>query len=154
MNADLTGRLNFSCSITGNDPKKGPQKLQKLFKNVFFKKFPWRRRKQHESPAYFFRQPAELFPLDFQKLLVCKFSKRVSPEKFHWNWESSFDNSATFFARIGQKKSLSVQKWKKKLEIKLFFVKMLFWTRRKQLQHPCGKTRKEAENFLLNVWKW
>ena len=55
MNAVLTGRANFSCSITGNDLKKGPQKMQKLFKNIFFKKFPWRRRKQHESPADFFR---------------------------------------------------------------------------------------------------
>ena len=58
-----------------------------------------------------------------------------------------------FFARIGQK-NRSVSKNEKKLEIKLFFVKMLFWTRRMQLQHPRRKTWKEAENFLLNVWKW
>ena len=46
-NAVLTGRPNFSCSITGNDLKNGPQKLQKIFKNIFLKKFPWKSRKQH-----------------------------------------------------------------------------------------------------------
>ena len=68
-NAVSRGRPNFSRSITGNDPKKGPQKMQKLFKSFFFKKFPWRCRKQLESPAplIFFGQPAESFPLDIQK---------------------------------------------------------------------------------------
>ena len=31
---------------------------------------------------------------------------------------------------------------------------MLPWTRRMQSQHPRRKTRKEAGNFQLNVWKW
>ena len=104
----------FCCSITGNDPKKSPQKLHKLFKNIFIKKFPWRRRKQHESPAYFFRQPAELFPLDFQKTLVCKFSQRISPEKFHWNWESTFWQLRYLFCKIWSKLSVRVQKGEKK----------------------------------------
>ena len=79
----------------------------------------------------FFGEPAESFPLDIQTKTICKFCKKLSPESFHWNWEFSFDNSATFLARIGQKNSLC-PKMKKKLELKLFFVKMLFWTRKMQ----------------------
>ena len=67
MNVVFTGRANFSCSITENDLKKGPQKMQKLFKNFFFKKFPWRGRKQLESPADFFSTASQIFPLDTQK---------------------------------------------------------------------------------------
>ena len=105
-------------------------------------------------PRWFFSDSQrKVFRSIFKKSTICKFCKKLSPESFHWNWESSFDNSATFFARICQK-NRSVSKNEKKLEIKLFFVKMLFWTRRKQLQHPCRKTRKGAEDFLLNVWKW
>ena len=60
-NAVLTGRPNFSRSITGNDLKKGPQKMQKLFKSFFFKKFPWRGRKRLESPADFFADSSRNF---------------------------------------------------------------------------------------------
>ena len=78
--------------------------MQKLFKNIFFKLFPWRGRKQLESPADFFSdsQP-KVFRSIFKKRTFCKFCKKISPESFHWNWESSFDISATFFARVGQK---------------------------------------------------
>ena len=57
-----------------------------------------------------------------------------------------------FFLQELVKKIAQCPKMKKKLEIKLFFVKMLFWTRRMQLQRLRRKTRKEAEKFLLNVW--
>ena len=80
--------------------KKSPQKMQKLFKIIFFKMFLWRGRKQLESPACFFRQPAELFQLDFQKITVCKFSKRISRENFHWNWESSLTTPLVFFREL------------------------------------------------------
>ena len=58
------------------------------------------------------------------------------------------------FLRELVKKISVCPKKKKKLEKKLFFVKNLLWTRRLQFQHPRRKTRHEAENFLLNVWKW
>ena len=121
-NAVLTGRPNFSQSITGNDLKKGPQKMQKFFKVIYFKMFFWRGRKQLESPDDFFRQAAEIFPLDIQKILICKFSKGFSPESFYWNWESSFDNSATFFSRNAQK-IYTVSKKEKNLETKPFSIK-------------------------------
>ena len=41
--------------------------MQKLFEKVFLKLFPWRGRKQLESPADFFGQPAEIFPLEIQE---------------------------------------------------------------------------------------
>ena len=69
-NAVLTGRSNFYCSITGIDLKKSPQKMQKLFKNIFFKMFPWRGTKQLESPADFFSTASRIFPLDTQKKTI------------------------------------------------------------------------------------
>ena len=66
-NAVLTGRPNFCRSITENDLKKGPQEMQKLFKNFFFKKFPWRGRKQLESPADSFSTASRIFPLSTPK---------------------------------------------------------------------------------------
>ena len=131
-NAVLTGRPNFSCSITGNYPIKSPQKMQKLFKTIFFKLFPRSGRKQLESPADFFWQPPELFPLDIQRRTLCKFCKKFSFENFHWNRESSFDNPATFFLQNLVKKIAQCPKMKKKLKIKVFFVKVLFWIRRMQ----------------------
>ena len=59
------------------------------------------------------RQAAEIFPLDFRKKTFCKFSKWFSPESFHWNWESGFDNSAKFCCKFRSKKLPGVQKWKK-----------------------------------------
>ena len=67
-----------------------------------------------KAPLIFFRQPAELFPLDFQKTLVCKFSQRISPEKFHWNWESTFWQLRYLFCKIWSKLSVRVQKGEKK----------------------------------------
>ena len=85
-----------------------------------------------KAPLTFFGQPAEIFLLEIQEKNNLRFCKRLAPESLHWNWESSFDNSATFYSENWSKKSLSVQKWKKKLEKKQFFVKMLFWTRKMQ----------------------
>ena len=62
-NAVLTGRPNFPCSVTGNDPKKGPQNMPKRFQNIFSEKFPW----SLKDSLTFFGQPAESFPLDIQK---------------------------------------------------------------------------------------
>ena len=130
--AVLTGRPNFSCSITGNYPIKSPQKMQKLFKTIFFKLFPWRGRKQLESPAdFFFDSQPNIFCSIFKKTTICKFCKNLSPESFHWNRESSFDNPATFLRNL-VKKIAQCPKMKKKLEIKVFFVEMLFWTGRMQ----------------------
>ena len=105
---------NFSCPITVNDPKKSPKKMQKLFEKFFVKLFPWRARKQLESPADFFRTASRNNSArNSRKRSICRFCKRLAPESLHWNWESSFDNSATFFARFGQKKC-SVSKNEKK----------------------------------------
>ena len=89
--------------------------MQKLFKIIFSKKFLWRGREQLESPAHIFWQPAEFFPLDFQKITVCKVSNRISPEKFPWNWESSLTTSLVF-SENWSKISLSVHKGKKNSE--------------------------------------
>ena len=78
--AVLTGRPNFSCSITGIDPKKST-KMQKLFRIIFFKVFQWRGRKQLESPADFYRQLAEHFLLDF--LTKVTNSNFCREKKFH-----------------------------------------------------------------------
>ena len=112
--------------------RKSPQKLHKLFKKIFFKMFLLRGRKQLESPAYFFRQPAELFPLDFQKTLVCKFSKRFSPEKFHWNWESTFWQLRYIFLRKLVKNIGQSPKRRKKIGTKLLIGKKVPWTIRMQ----------------------
>ena len=103
-----------------------------------------------KAPLCFLDSRPKIFHSIFKKIKICKFCKKLSPESFQWNWESSFDNSATFFARIGQK-NCSVSKIEKKLQIKLFFVEMFFWTRRMQFQPPCRKTRREAENLSLTV---
>ena len=133
--------------------RKNPQKMQKLFKIFFLKMFLWRSRKQFESPAEFFSAASRTFSARYsKKTTICNLGKKLSPESFHWNWESIFDNSATFFSRIGQK-YCSVSKNERNSEIKLFFVEMLRWTRRMQFQHPHGKTWQEAENFLLTVSK-
>ena len=149
-NAVLRGRPNFSCSITGIDLKKSRQKMQKLFKSLFFKMFLWRSRKQLESLADFFQQPAELFPIDIQKITVCEFSKRFSPETFYWNWESICDNSATFLRKLVKK--IAVSKNEKTLETKSFFVKMIPWTRRMQFQHPVENTTR-SRNFPAHCLK-
>ena len=151
--AVLTGRPKFSGSFTGNDRKKFHKKC-KNFSKLFSSKCSYGEVESSlKAPLTFFRQPAELFPLDIQKITNCMSSKRFSSESFYWNWESSFDTSVTFFSGIAQK-FCSVSKKEKNLETKPFLVKMLPWTRRMQLQHSRRKTREEAENFLLNVWKW
>ena len=111
--------------------EKRSTKDAKIFEKVFSKKFLWRGREQLESPAHIFWQPAEFFPLDFQKITVCKVSNRISPEKFPWNWESSLTTSLVF-SENWSKISLSVQKGKKKLRTKLLFVKMFYGTIRMQ----------------------
>ena len=114
MNAVLTGRPNFSCSITGNDLKQSPQKMQKLFKKNFLQKVTKETLKAAWKPRELFSdsQPKDFYS-KFKKITICRLCKRRAPESLHWNWESSFDNSATFFARIGQK-NRSVSKMEKK----------------------------------------
>ena len=113
-NAVLTGGPNFSCSITGNYPIKSPQKMQKLSK-LFSSNCS---HGEVESPAdFFFERQPNIFCSIFKKTTLCKFCKKLSPESFHWNRESSFDNPATFFARFGQK-NRSVSKKEKKIRNK------------------------------------
>ena len=114
-NAVLKDRPNFPRWITANDPKKVHKKC-KNFSKLFSSKCSFGEvESSFKAPLIFFQQPAELFPLDFQKLTNCNFSKRFSPVSFHWNWESSFDISATFFSRIAQKICTVSKKEKKKL---------------------------------------
>ena len=133
-NAVLTGRPNFSCSITGNYPIKSPQKMQKLFKTFFFKLFPWRGRKQLESPADFFFDSQPNFSARYsKKYQFVSFAKKTFTRKFPLKPRIQFWQPGSFFLRNLVKKIAQCPKLKKKrLEIKLFFVKMLFWTRRMQ----------------------
>ena len=112
-NAVLTGRPNFSCSITGNYPIKSPQKMQKLFKTIFFKLFPWRGRKQLESPADFFSTASRTFSARYsKKLQFVSFAKNFHP-KAPIETENPVLTTRLLFCEIWSNKSLSVQKWKK-----------------------------------------
>ena len=55
MNAVLTVRQKLFLPNYWKWSEKSPQKMQKLFEKISFKLFPWRGRKQLESPADFFR---------------------------------------------------------------------------------------------------
>ena len=119
-NAVLTGGPNFSCSITGNYPKKSPQKMQKLFKTIFFKLFPWSGRKPR---WFFFREAAEYFLLDIQKKLhFVSFAKNFHP-KASIETENPVLTTRLLFLRDLVKKIAQCPKRKKKLETKVFFVK-------------------------------
>ena len=132
-NAVLTGRPNFSCSITGNYPKKSPQKMQKLFETFFFKLFPWRGRKQLESSAdFFFDSQPNIFCSIFKKTTNVSFAKNFHP-KASIETANTVLTTRLLFLRNLVKKIAQCPKMKKKLEIKVFFVKMLFWTRKLQL---------------------
>ena len=114
-NAVLTGRPNFSCSITGNYPIKSPQKMQKLFKTIFFKLFPWRGRKQLESPAdFFFDSQPNIFCSIFKKTTICKFCKKTFTRKFPLKPRIQFWQPGYFFAKFVQK-NRSVSKNEKKI---------------------------------------
>ena len=106
-----------------------------------------------KAPLIFFGNQPNFFRSIFKNYWFVSFLKEFHP-KNSIETENPVLTTPLLFLPELVKKIAQCPKMKKKLEIKLFFVKMLFWTRRKQLQHPCGKTRKEAENFLLNVWKW
>ena len=66
-NAVLTGRPNFSCSITGNDLKKSPQKVQKLFKKFSSRSYQGDVESSLKATLTFFGQPAEIFSLEIQE---------------------------------------------------------------------------------------
>ena len=118
MNAVLTGRPNFSCSITGNDLKKGPQKLQKLFKNIFFKKFPRRRWKQHESPANVFRTASrKISTRNSRKKQFVGFAKDLHP-KVSIETENPVLTTPLLFLREFVKKIAQCPKMKKKIRNK------------------------------------
>ena len=72
--------------------------MRKLFKFIFFKLFPWRGRKQLESPAdFFFDSQPNILRAVFKKLTIYKFSETFLPEIFLWKWESSSDEDAEIF---------------------------------------------------------
>ena len=104
MNAILTVRQRFFLPNYWKWSKKSPQKMQKLFE-----KFSWNCshgevKSSLKAPLTFLDSQAKYFRSKFKKITICRFCKRLAPKSLHWNWESNFDNSATFFARIGQKK--------------------------------------------------
>ena len=126
-NAVLTDRPNFSCSITGKYPKKSLQKMQKLFKNISFKLFPWRGRKQLESLADFFRTASRKFSTRYSKTeQSVSFAKNFHP-KVSNETENPVLTTPLLFLRELVKKIAQCPKMKKNLEIKLFFVKMFFF---------------------------
>ena len=130
-NAVLTGRLNFPAQLPELIRKKST-KSAKTFQNFFSSKCSnGEVESSLKDPLTFFDSQLNFFCSIFKKITICKFCKKLSPEGFHWNRESTFDNPATFFARFGQK-NRSVSKKEKKLETKVSSLKSLFWTRRMQ----------------------
>ena len=114
-NAVLTGRPNFSCSITGNYPIKSPQKMQKLFKTIFFKLFPWRGRKQLESPADFFSTASRTFSARYsKKLQFVSFAKNFHP-KVSIETENPVLTTRLLFLRNLVKKIAQCPKMKKQI---------------------------------------
>ena len=143
----------FYCSITRNDPKKVNERCKFSWK-IFSSKCSYGEVESSlKAPPIFFRQPADFSRSIFKKEWFVSFLKDFHPEV---SFETENPNLTTplLFLRELVKKLAQCPKMKKNLEIKLFFVKMLPWTPRMQFQHPRRKTRHEAENFLLNVWKW
>ena len=119
---------SFSCPITGNDPKKSPQKMQKLFEKNFFKLFPCTGRKQLESTADFFRTASRNNSArNSRKQQFVGFAKDLHP-KVSIETENPVLTTPLLFFRELVKKFAQCPKIKKKSEIKLFFVKVLFWT--------------------------
>ena len=112
-NAVLTGRRTLPAQLPEMIQKKGPQKMPKLFKNIFFKKFPWRGRKQLESPADFFRTANRKFSARYSKnKQFVSFAKNFHP-KVSIETKNPVLKSRLLFLRKLVKKSLSVQKWEK-----------------------------------------
>ena len=152
MNAVLTVRQNFPAPL----PEiiwKNVHNRCKNFSKKFSSKSPHGYvESSMKAPLTFFGQPAESFPLDIQKKQFVSFAKNFHP-KVSFKTENPVLTTSWLFLQELVKK-FAVSKMKKKLEVNLFFVKMLPWTRRMQFQHPRRKTRQEAEIFLLNVWKW
>ena len=106
-----------------------------------------------EGLLTFFGHPAENFPLDIQKKTTFRFSKTFSPESFHWNWESSFDNSATFLREL-VKKIAQCPKMNK-LWNKTVFLEILPWTRRMQLPSKNStRSRKLPAHCLKMIRKF
>ena len=113
-NAVLTGRPNVSCSITGNDLKKSPQKVQKFFKFIFFKMFLWRGRKQLEGPDdFFFDKQPNFFRSIFKKCQFVSFANKIHLKVSVEPENSVLTTPLLFIARIGQK-NRSVSKNEKK----------------------------------------
>ena len=67
MNAVLTGRPNFSCSITGKDLKKSPKKCKNFSKKISSKSSQGEVESSLKATLTCFGRPAENFPLDFWK---------------------------------------------------------------------------------------
>ena len=66
-NAVLTGRPNFSCSITGNDLKKSPKKCKNFSKKFSSKSSQGEVESSLKATLTCFGQPAKNFPLGVQK---------------------------------------------------------------------------------------
>ena len=127
--------------------RKSPQKIQKLFKNFFFGKFPWRGRKPLGKPADFFWTASRKFSTGFSK----KEQFLGFPKDFHLKVSIETENlvltTPLLFCENWSKKSLSVRNWKN-FETKLSSLK--FYLGHVECSYR-QKTRQEAENFLRTV---
>ena len=84
--------------------------MQKLFKNIFLKKFPWRGRKQLESPADFSDSQPKIFRSIFKKKQFRVFAQNFHP-KVSIETEIPVLTTPLLFCENWSKKPLSVQKW-------------------------------------------
>ena len=85
-----------------------------------------------ESPADFFSRASRTFSARYsKKLQFVSFAKNFHP-KVSIETENPVLTTRLLFCEFWSQKMAQCPKMKKKLEIKVFFVEKLFWTRRMQ----------------------
>ena len=105
-----------------------------------------------DAQLTFFGQPAESFPLDIRKKQFVSFAKNFHPKVFV-EIENQVMTTPSFLFQELVKEVARCPKLKKKIEINLFFVEMLPWTRKMQFQHLRRKNRQKTGKFPANCLK-
>ena len=145
-------------TVTAQLPEMIRKKINEIanyLKKNFFKMFPWRGRKQLESPAgFFFDSQPNFYRSIFKKITNCKFSKRFSPEVSFENENPVLMKTPRFCLQNHDNFSLKVRKrleeklFRKKVSQKFFFgpAKIFLITRRNFSDKVAKKIRLLSEN--------